>query len=348
MKVKTLSNCLSKPICRMQQRYGVSWPVAIAVFGLVVASVLLPFRQAWAQTGAPSKAATICVVVPHFKDEYWLSVGFGLQEEAVVTGARLLFYESGGYHALQRQVSLLKTCAENGSDAILLGAVSADAPALLNAVESTSASLPVLALVNEFHSPHIAASIGVDWRDMGRAVGLFLAARHPAGTARVRVGFVTGPANSGWSPLLESGLRDAISGSSVDITIARYADTGLREQLQEVETILTAEPDLDYLIGSAPAIEGAMGLAARTDTDFPKMIATYISHSVRRGLQSGKVIAVPFDDPVLQGRMGVRAALRSVRGKLSPETEGPPIVLLEADHSGTIPLSPAKLVLAIQ
>jgi len=306
--------------------------------------MLLPYPQASAQPNA----ITICVVVPHFKDEYWLSVGFGLQEEAAATGVNLLLYESGGYHALQRQVSLLKTCVNNGSDAILLGAVSADAPDLLTAVEDASTSLPVLALVNEFRSPHIAASIGVDWRDMGRAVGQFLAARHPAGTATVRVGFVTGPEDSGWSPLLESGLRDALSGSSVDIAITRYADTGLREQLQEVEAILTAEHNLEYLIGSAPAIEGAMGLAARTDTDFPKMIATYISHSVRRGLQSGKVIAVPFDNPVLQGRLGVRAALRSIHSEISATMVGPPIVLIEPDHPGPIPLSPASLVLAIE
>lgn len=348
MNVNTRSNCLSNPTCRIWRRYGVSLPIAIAAFGLVVASLFLSSLQVSAQESAPAKVTTICVVVPHFKDEYWLSVGFGLQEEAAATGVELLFYESGGYHALQRQASLLKTCVTNGSDAILLGAVSADAPDLLTAVEKTSASLPILALVNEFRSPHLAASIGVDWRDMGRVVGQFLAARHPAGSPTMRVGFVTGPEDSGWSPLLESGLREALSGSSVHITITRYADTGLREQLQEVEAILTTEPDLEYLIGSAPAIEGAMGLAARTNTDFPEMIATYISHSVRRGLQSGKVIAVPFDDPVLQGRMGVRAALRSIRGERSAVMEGPPIVLIDADHPDAIPLSPADLVLAIE
>ncbi len=287
-------------------------------------------------------------MVPHFKDEYWLSVGFGLKEEAAATGVNLLFYESGGYHALQRQVALLKTCVEKGSDAILLGAVSADAPDLLDAVENTSAFLPVLALVNELHSPHIAASIGVDWRDMGRVVGQFLAARHPAGTVTMHAGFVTGPADSGWSPLLESGLRDGLLGSSVRIEITRRADTGLREQLREVEATLAAAPNLDYLIGSAPAIEGAMGLAVRSDTKFPKMIATYISHSVRRGLQSGKVIAVPFDDPVLQGRLGVRTALRSIHGEIPTTMVGPPIVLIDVDHPDTIPLSPASLVLAIE
>jgi len=320
--------------------------IAIAALCVVVAGVLLSSQQARAQSGA----AKICVVVPHFKDEYWLSVGFGLQQEAAATGAELLFYESGGYHALQRQVSLLKACVAKGADAILLGAVSADAPDLLAAVKTASASVPVLALVNELHAPDLAASIGVDWRDMGRAVGQFLANRHPAGTAPVRVGFVTGPEDSGWSPLLEGGLRDGLRGASAMIVVTRRADTGLREQLREVEAVLTAEPDLDYLIGSAPAIEGAMGLGARTDAHFPQMIATYISHSVRRGLQSGKVIAVPFDDPVSQGRLGIRAAWQSMQGQISPAMKGPQIILIESGgpDAAHLPLSPAGLVLKIE
>lgn len=318
--------------------------IAIALFAAVF---LLPLQSTRAQAGA---SATVCVVVPHFKDEYWLSVGFGLQEEALAADVDLFFFESGGYHALERQISLLKTCVAKGAEAILLGAVSADAPALLAAVRAASNSVPVLALVNELHSPRLAASIGVDWRDMGAAVGQYLAARHPKDTPAVRIGFVTGPEDSGWSPLLEKGLRDGLQGSSAAIAITRYADTGLREQLREVETILAAVPDLDYLIGSAPAIEGALGLAARTDAPFPQMIATYISHSVRRGLQSGRVIAVPFDDPVMQGRLGIRAALRSMRGEISASMEGPKILLIDADHPDrlALPLSPAGLVLAIE
>lgn len=326
--------------------------IAIAVLGLLVAGALLAAPRSWAQDvteeNAQADAPIICVVVPHFKDEYWLSVGFGLQEEAAVAGVELLFYESGGYHALQRQITLLQTCITKGSDAILLGAVSADAPALLSAVESASKSVPVLALVNELHSPQIAGAIGVDWRDMGRAVGQFLATQHPAGSAAMQVGFVTGPKDSGWSPLLESGLRSKLLSSSVEIMITRYADTGLREQLREVEDIIAAHPDLDYLIGSAPAIEGAMGLAAQSGAPFPKMIATYISHSVRRGLQSGKVIAVPFDDPVAQGRLGLRAALRSMDGETSVLMVGPPIELIDVAHSSNVPLSPAGLVLVIE
>lgn len=300
-----------------------------------------------AQTGS---RASVCVVVPHFKDEYWLSVGFGLQQEAAKSGVDLVFYESGGYLALSRQISLLQACQAQKVDAILLGAVSADAPDILAAVKATSTTTPILALVNALNSNDLSASIGVDWRDMGNAVGTYLSQKHPKGSTPVRVGFITGPKDSGWSPLLEDGLRLALRGSSVDIVTTHHADTGLREQLREVEAVLAEAPDLDYLIGSAPAIEGAMGLATQSKGPFPKLIATYISHSVRRGLQSGKVIAVPFDDPVAQGKLGVRAALDVIRGAQSATLIGPKVELIDTDNpdKNQLPLAPAGLVLDIE
>ncbi len=296
------------------------------------------------------QAQPICIVVPHFKDEYWLSVGFGLREEARRTGAELLIHESGGYHALDRQVALLDTCRARGAGAVLLGAVSADDPSLLEAVARSAREMPVLALVNELRAPDLAGAIGVDWRDMGRAVGDFLATRHPSGTAPVTIGFVTGPEDSGWSPLLEGGLRAGLAGSAAEIVVTRHADSGLREQLREVEFVLRQAPGIDYLVGTAPAVEGAMGLAARSDGDFPQLIATYISHSVRRGLRNGQVVAVPFDDPVEQGRIGVRMALEAMAGQRSEGTRGPVIRLIDADaaKAGEITLSPADFKLPIE
>lgn len=161
---------------------------------------------------------------------------------------------------------------------------------------------------------------------------------------------MTGPASSGWSPLLETGLREMLAQSSVTISTLRHSDTGLREQLREVEAVLAEDREIDYLIGSAPAIEGAMGLAARTDGRFPGLIATYVSHSVRRGLQSGAVLAASFDDPVAQGRLGVRMALRAGTQPPDRTLQGPPIRLIRGGSADAFAVnqSPADLVLTIE
>lgn len=296
-----------------------------------------------------AEAGRVCVVVPHFKDEYWLSVGFGLMEEARESGTEVLMFEAGGYHSLQRQIELLETCIARQADAILLGAVSADDPRLLLAVKRAARGIPVVALVNEFRSPDLSGAVGVDWREMGLVIGQYLSRRYPAGSPPVAAALVTGPARSGWSPLLESGLRAGLEGSAVDIRFTGRSDTGLREQLVQVEAALKDVEGLQILIGSAPAIEGAMGLSASSGKPFPVLVSTYISHSVRRGIQSGAVAAVAFDDPVEQGRMGLRAALSAVEGIRKAGIFGPEIRLEAADTAEqAIRLSPASLALQIE
>lgn len=346
MNEKVRSNCLSKRVFFMGRAYAAFLGAAIALFGGVpaVAADDNPANV----TG--ETAPQICVVVPHFKDEYWLSVGHGLIEESTKTQSRLLMFESGGYHASNQQIKLLHRCIRENSDVVLLGAVSADDPALLATVKEVAQTTPVIALVNALHSPDLAGTVGVDWRDMGAQIGRHLTEKHPTGTPAQNAVLVTGPKVSGWSPLLEQGLAEGLRGSSVQISHIARSDTGLREQLAATEAALRAVPGADLIIGSAPAIEGAMGLAAHANGVFPNLIATYISHSVRRGLQNGAVSAVAFDDPVAQGRLGVRVAQQAIHGKIISKPVGPAIQLVTSAMvtRTALPLSPAGLQLGLE
>lgn len=287
------------------------------------------------------------MLVPHFKDEYWLSVGYGLQTEAAKSGAALKFLEAGGYNARQSQIEQLSACAADGADAILIGTVTSDHPDLLSAIAHIAKERPVFGLVNALASPDLAGWIGVDWADMGHAVGRYLAERHPAGGARKTAILISGPAEAGWTGPLERGLREDLARSSVDILAVYGADTGLREQLRLVEDALRDWPEVDYLIGSAPAIEAAMGQFAQPGQDktaAPKLIATYITHTIKRGLSSGQVVAVPFDDPMEQGRMALRQALAVLDGAADAQSGGPEIRLITEQSSAlqSVELSPAE------
>ncbi len=284
-----------------------------------------------------------CVLVPHFKDDYWLSVGYGLQQTAG-DDVTLLFYEAGGYRALPRQIAQLQTCTARGVDAVLIGAVSSDDSELLAAVADVAGQIPVFGLVNALHSDALRGRIGVDWRRMGLILGRDLATRHPAGSPPRKAALITGPPESGWPAALLAGLRDGLRDSSVTLVEVLGADTGLRQQLALVEDVLIRHPDIDYLLGSAPAIEAALGLTDRLPpSDRPDLIATYISHTVKRGLINGRVASVPFDDPVRQGAMAIRQARDTIARKDAAGTTGPAIRLLTRTDKAlrAITLAPA-------
>ncbi|WP_255007692.1 TMAO reductase system periplasmic protein TorT [Roseovarius sp. M141] len=305
----------------------------------------------WSAGAFAGSKTLVCVLVPHFKDEYWLSVGYGLEQEAARQDVEILFFEAGGYRARIRQIEQLGLCVDRGVDVILIGAVTSDHPDLIQAIADVAQTTPVFSLVNELRSDALGARIGLDWRDMGNAVGRYLAELHPSGSPSRTALLISGPSEAGWPSPLESGLRDGIAASSVAIVEVSGADTGLRQQLALVETALDRYPDVDYLIGSAPAIEAAMGLlSAKSDKKYPRLISTYISHTVLRGLMNGSVEAAPFDDPVLQGIQAIQQVMQSRAPNHSAPTGGPKVSLLtHADRTvDQVRISPADYFPNIQ
>ncbi|WP_113911587.1 TMAO reductase system periplasmic protein TorT [Roseovarius dicentrarchi] len=332
---------LSNLARRIFRQYVAACAGTIAATGIFLAGFL--------PLAAGAATPLYCVLVPHFKDDYWLSVGYGLEQEAQLQGARLLFFEAGGYEARAAQVAQLNACLSEGADAILIGAVTSDHSELIGAIAQVAPKVPVFGLVNALHSNALSGRTGVDWRDMGRVIGDHLSRLHPAGSAARTAIFITGPDEAGWTGPLEAGLRGALAESSVSIAQVFVADTGIKPQLEQVETALARYPQADYLIGSAPAIEAAIGLlATRPAAPRPKLVATYVSHTVIRALINGSVTAASFDDPVLQARMAIR---QIASGPLTSQRNVVPEVVLltpEDDIADAVQISPPDYFPAVQ
>ena len=289
---------------------------------------------------AVADKALLCVLVPHFKDEYWLSVANGIEMRARLNGLQVRFLEAGGYRALQSQIDQLSVCESLNPGAILIGAVSSNAPALLAAVADAAKEVPVIGLVNALESDALSARVGVEWEGMGLRLGQYLRGRYPAGGApRVAV-LLSGPPEAGWVAPMERGLRQGLAGGRLQIAAVYGADTGTGAQLRLLEGALADVPAPDVIIGAAPTIEVAMALFAGK-TDRPALAATYVNHSVARGLVGGQVIAAPFDDPMEQGAMAVETAIEAMGGITRQAQIGPPIrLLVTGADPAAIPLSP--------
>jgi protein TorT len=124
---------------------------------------------------------------------------------------------------------------------------------------------------------------------------------------------------------VEAGFQQAIANSSGNIVKTLYGDTGLEQQVLLVEEVLESMPDVDYLVGSGPMAEAAVSiLRARGVRDDIKVVSTYLSHSVYRGVKRGRILAAPTDLPVVQGRLAIEMAVRALEGTLSILHAGPP------------------------
>lgn len=268
----------------------------------------------------------ICVLVPHLKDAYWIGIDYGLVSRAKQLGIALELFEAGSYYGKAKQLEQLNYCMTNDFDAILLGTVD---PLLMNHYQG-QISKPIIALVNRLDSPLVTTRIGVNWYQMGWHAGDYI--RRTAGDKAARLALLTGPEKLGGSAWVEQGIMAALQGTQVTISSNRHADNNrdlYRDQLYH----LLGDHQPDYILGSAVAIEAAIGALAQQATPANiALVSSYLSPATLRGLYRHKVAFSSDDQVILQGRLAIDITVRELEGERPFGDIGPKIKTLTPDN----------------
>ncbi|MFC7052545.1 TMAO reductase system periplasmic protein TorT [Hansschlegelia quercus] len=285
----------------------------------------------------------ICVSFPHMKDAYWLAVDYGVTEEAKRLGVKLQVVEAGGYTELNKQISQIEDCVSSGAKAVVIGAISYDG--LNNLIAELKAKkIVVVDMINGVSSKQVDAKALASWADVGETIGGYLAKKHPAGSAKVKVAWFPGPAGAGFAESANLGFKKALEGTAVEIVDTRYGDTGKEVQSKLVADALQAHPDLDYVAGSAVAAEAAVPIIrAAGVADRVKVLAYYYTPGVDQGIRRGQILAAPTDSTVVQGRIAIDQAVRILEGKDYVKHVAPSIFVIEKE---TLPGVTMSAVLA--
>lgn len=292
----------------------------------------------------PAEPATrpwnLCISYPHLKDSYWLNVNYGMVAEAERLGVAFTLVEAGGYPNIERQRQQIETCTEEsaGVDALILGAVSFEG--LTDTVVEIAARMPVLATVNDIRDDGITAKSGVSWHTMGEVTGAYLAARHPKGTPHVTVAWFPGPKGAGWVDFNETGFRQGLADSAVDVVVSKWGDTGKEIQRNLVQEALESHPDVDYLVGNALMAEAAIStLRNRRLEHRVRIISSYLTPAVYRGIRRSRILAAPTDAPVVQGRLSINQAVQILEGRPFVKHAGPEIRMVDQQNWSSLAIS---------
>jgi len=279
-----------------------------------------------------SRKFNLCVSFPHMKDAYWMAVDYGITEEAKRLGVKMQLNEAGGYTNLNKQISQIEDCVASGADAVIIGAISFDG---LNSVvaEVRAKGIPVIDVINGMSSPELSAKSLVSFGEMGYKAGEYLAAMHPKGSAKVKVGWFPGPAGAGWVEAGNKGFREAIADSAVEVVETKYGDTGKEVQMKLVEDTLQTYPDIKYIVGTAVTAEAAVGiLRSRGLEDKVKIMSYYFTPGVYLGIKRGQILGAPTDSTVVQGRIAVDQAVRILEGKPYLKHVGPKLFVIDSSN----------------
>jgi protein TorT len=289
-------------------------------------------------TTKASRAWRLCISYPHLKDAYWLNVNYGMVQEASRLGIAFTLVEAGGYPNLERQRQQIEQCADAGADALIVGAVSFRG--LSQSVARIAETMPVLATVNDIDDIGITAKSGVSWTTMGRVTGEYLAQRHGAGTDPVTVAWFPGPMGAGWVDFIETGFKQGLKDSAVEVVVTKWGDTGKEIQRTLVQEVLESHPRVDYIVGNALMAEAAVStLRNRNLQDRIKIVSTYFTPAVYRGIRRGRILAAPNDAQVMQGRISIDQAVSILEGRDYIKHAGPQIQMIDQDNWQTISIS---------
>lgn len=253
-------------------------------------------------SSAFAQSPKICAIYPHLKDAYWLSVHYGMTQYAQKHGVNLKILEANGYQAETAAQTQWQTCLNWQSDAILLGMP----------IEAPQTHIPTFTFVNTPTIEGAAPHVGSDWQAMGRKLGQYLSDQHPQNTASVYASLLLGPKDLPTSHAFYQGLKQGLTNSSVTILTQDWGDTDkevqrnlwLKQQAQYGEK-------LDYVIANAVTAE----VVANHQTQHPnlkpvRILSTYLTHGVYRGLKRGKIAYAIDDQPAKQGEVAIQNAIQ--------------------------------------
>ena len=279
-----------------------------------------------------SKKWDICVSFPHMKDAYWMAVDYGVVAESERLGVKMQLVEAGGYTNLNKQISQIEDCVAAGAQGVVIGAISYDG--LNNLVkEVRGRGIPVIDVINGMSSPELSAKSLVSFGEMGFKAGEYIAKLHPAGSGKVKVAWFPGPPGAGWVEAGNTGFMKAVAGSDIEVVDTKYGDTGKEVQLKLVEDTLEAYPDIQYVVGTSPTAEAAIGLLRdRGLADKVKVLAYYFTPGVYEGIKAGRIMAAPTDSAVIQGRIAIDQVVRILEGKDYQKHVGPQLYVIDSSN----------------
>ncbi|MFT5113617.1 MAG: protein TorT [Parasphingorhabdus sp.] len=266
-----------------------------------------------------AKKHHICVSFPHMKDSYFAGVAYGIITEGRRLGQKITLVEAGGYTNLERQLNQVEDCIANGAEALVIAPISSDGNAKQIDV-MRAYGIPVVVIITGINTAVDANSLQ-SFYNMGHVSCKWIVDQPRRSAGKVKVVWFPGPPGAGWSVAGDKGCRAAVKDTDVEILETRWGDTGKVIQLELVENILQTmtsgeNVELDYIVGTATTIEGAVGaIRERGLQKQIKLVAYYYTPGMHIFLKRKAVAMAPSDQMITQARIAIDQAVRLLEGK---------------------------------
>lgn len=310
----------------------------VVSMGAVVAAALA--LTVWsARPEAADQKMTIGFSMPDLSASFWISMAYGVDDEAKKAGVDIVKVNAGGDANVNQQISQIQDLVQRRVGAIIVGATNGDAvkPIVERAV---AAGIPVIGLSSLPNTPKIASAVGADHYGMGRLQAECLAeAVGGAGD----VGMMAGPAGQSWADNRANGFRETVAknypGMKI-VTESRLADnrnSALRTAEDWVQRFTTLKGVYSATDDIGAGVVAALKSAGKADQ--VKVSSSNLSPVAEQMLKDGDFVCVSIQQIVLQGRAAVQQAIKAAKGEMTEANVATPAILVTKDNLAGVDLS---------
>lgn len=263
-----------------------------------------------APAAQPGKKVTIGFSMPELQGSFWISMYYGVQDEAKKQGVDLVALNAGGFDRLDKQIQQMQDLIQRKVDVIIVGATTADGVVPV-VDEAKGKGIPIVAAGSIPSNKNLDSVILADHTGMGKLQGEFMG-KQLNGQGKVLV--MAGPAGTNWAIDRSNGFKEAIKAfPGIQIAAEQWTPTGRATGLKLMEDWLQTFPDVAGVYTPVDDMGAGAVDALKAANKAGKVIVTSsnLSPIGEQYLREGLLQAEAVQEIVLQGRMAVRQAVKA-------------------------------------
>jgi len=292
-----------------------------------------------ATSSASAADKTIGFSMPDLAASFWVSVTYGVEDQAKQAGVDVIKVNAGGDANASQQIAQIQDLIQKKVDAIIVGATNGDA---VKAVveQAIAAGIPVVGVSSPPNTDKLVAIVSADHYDMGKLQAECLA---KAMGGKGNVAMMAGPSGQTWSDLRANGFRDTLAKVAPDITIiaeSRLADNR-NAALTTAEDWIQRFPELSGVYSATDDMAAGIitALKSADKLDAVKVSASNLSPTAQQLLKDGELACTSIQQIVAQGRAAVDQAIAAAEGGEVKKEVVTPALLVTAENLDTVDLS---------
>ena len=285
---------------------------------------------------------TIGFSAPDLSASFWVSMTYGVTDEAEKLGVDVVSVNAGGDANANQQISQLQDLLQRNVDAMIVGATDGDA--VRSVVEQAlGQDIPVVGLSSLPSTDELTSAVGTDNAGMG-AIQADCLAEALGGTGKVAM--FAGPVGQSWAEGRATGFTDALADEYPGLEVVTTSNTAdnRNSALTTMQDITQRYPDVTGVYTVTDDIGAGVVDALRESgaADAVKVTSANFSPAAQDLVADGGFACIAVQEIVEQGREAVRQAVAAARGEDVEKQVVTPVVRVDSENIDTVDLSSVR------